>query len=206
MADHQTHIDEQQLLVRIANGDQAAFAVLIDRYWTKIYGQAMAYIKSAQAAEELTQDIFMDLWHSREKLPAIEQPANYLFIVARNKIFNALRKKLETMVDVDKTQLEEDLWLPHMQMERKELYAILLTGIDKMPPVRRQVFTMSRLEGRSYEEIGQELQISRNTIKEHIVKALNYLRTHLAAHGGYLKSLLIFFLLYPPIFFENVSL
>ncbi len=152
-------------------------------YWSRIYGYSLAYIKSVPQVEELTQDVFMDIWNNRKKLPSIENFANYLFIVTRNRVFKVLRKKLEGIVDVNNIQLKEDIWLPGQQIELKEAYTLVLTGIEKMPPVRKRVFTMSRLEGKSYEQIGLELNLSRNTVKEHIVKALNFIRNHLAAQG-----------------------
>jgi len=172
------------LLLRVTGGDQAAFKVLVDICWSKVYGHALAYSKSLPLAEELTQDVFMDIWNAREKLGIIENFDNYLFIIARNRIFKAIRKKLEETVGAGKIDIEEDIWIPDQQMEFREVYDLVLKGIEEMPPVRRQVFSMSRLDGMSYENIAQQLNISRNTVKDHMVKALNFLRTYLALHGG----------------------
>ncbi|MBC9909437.1 RNA polymerase sigma factor [Chitinophaga varians] len=174
---------EQQLLQRIAAGEEASFSVLVDIYWPRVYGHALAYAKSLSVAEELTQDVFMDIWNSREKLPAIENFANYLFIITRNRIFKAVRKKLDETEALEDVHSAEDIWLPDHQAEFKEIHALLLKGIGDLPPARRQVFTMSRIDGKSYEEICRELNISRNTVKEHIVKALNFLRNYLTQHG-----------------------
>ena len=182
------------LLLRITEGNQTAFKALVDIYWAKVYGHALAYSKSLPIAEELTQDVFMDVWRTREKLGSIENFDNYLFIITRNRIFKVIRKKLEDTVGTDKVDLEEDMWIPNQQMEFREVYALVLKGIEEMPPVRRQVFSMSRLEGMSYEDISQQLNISRNTVKEHIVKALNFLRNYLAFHGSPLASLIALFL------------
>lgn len=166
--------------------------MLVDHYWPRVYGHALAYTKSPHIAEEVTQDVFMDLWHHREKLPAIEHFDNYLFIVARNRIFKVIRKKLEETEALEDIHLAEDIWLPDQQAEFREIRTLLLTGIAELPPARRQVFTMSRIEGKSYEEICQELGVSRNTVKEHIVKALHFLRNYMAVHGRPMLSLLAF--------------
>lgn len=183
------------LLLRLTGSDQTAFKALVDIYWTKVYGHALAYSKSLPLAEELTQDVFMDVWNSRDKLSSIENFDNYLFIIARNRIFKVIRKKLDETVGTDKVELEEDMWIPDQQMEFRETYSLILKGIEEMPPVRRQVFRMSRFEGMSYEDISQQLNISRNTVKEHIVKALNFLRNYLAFHAGPLISLVSLFLM-----------
>lgn len=183
---------EPALLQQIASGNEASFRSLVDLYWPRVYGHALAYTKSLPVAEELTQDVFMDLWNSREKLPGIENFANYLFIITRNRIFKAIRGKLEDTDTLEDIHFAEDLWLPDHQTEYRETHSLLLKGIADLPPVRRRVFTMSRMEGKSYEEICQELNISRNTVKEHIVKALNFLRNYLVTHGHRILSVMVF--------------
>ncbi|MBS0028562.1 RNA polymerase sigma factor [Chitinophaga sp. 22321] len=179
-------------MLQIAAGKEASFSILVDRYWPRVYGHALAYAKSQHVAEEVTQDVFMDLWHNREKLTAVEHFDNYLFIVARNRIFKAIRKKLEETEALEDVHVAEDIWLPDQHAEFREIKTLLLNGIDELPPVRRQVFTMSRIEGKSYEEICQELGISRNTVKEHIVKALNFLRNYMAVRGRPMFSMAVF--------------
>ena len=169
-----------------------AFRMLVDRYWTRVYGHALTYAKSLPAAEEMTQDVFMDIWNSREKLPDIEHFPNYLFIVTRNRLLKVIRKRLEETAFLEDVHPAEDIWLPDHQAEYREVHTLLMQGISRLPPVRRQVFTMSRLEGKGYDQIGEALQISRNTVKEHIVKALNFLRHYMASHGRPLLSLLTF--------------
>lgn len=182
--------NEPALLLRVAAGNEAAFSALVERYWPRIYGHALAYAKSLPAAEEITQDVFMDIWNSREKLPAVEQFSNYLFIVARNRVFKAMRKRLEETTALEDIHPAADIWLPDQQAEYREIHALLTKGISHLPPARRQVFTMSRMEGKGYEQISQELQISRNTVKEHIVKALHFLRHYMAQHGRPMISIL----------------
>lgn len=184
--------NEPALLQQIAAGNEIAFSALVDRYWPRIYGHALAYAKSLPAAEEIAQDIFMDIWNSREKLPGIEHFSNYLFIIARNRVFKAIRKRLEETATLEDVHPAADIWLPDQQTEYREIHALLTKGISHLPPMRRRVFTMSRLEGKSYEQISQELHISRNTVKEHIVKALNFLRHYMTAHGHPILSILTF--------------
>lgn len=185
--------NEPELLLRIAEGDQTSFKILVDTYWQKVYGFALAYTKSLPLAEEVTQDVFMDIWNSRERLSSLENFANFLFIVTRNRVFKVVRKKLQNTVNTDDVNMEEDIWLPDQQLELQEMYSLILKGIDQLPPVRKQVFTLSRLEGLSYDQISQQLNLSRNTVKEHIVKALNSLRAYLALHDSRIVSVFVYF-------------
>lgn len=188
--------NEQELLEQIARGDESAFTQLVDAYWRKIYGHALAYSKSVPLAEELTQDTFIAIWVNRGKLSSIENFPGYLYTILRNKLINAVRRKLST-TPVENEPLEETRWRPDIQMEYRQTYDILLKGIEELPPARKKVFMMSRMEGKSYEQIGEELQISRNTVKEHIARALNFLRSYFAQHHDSLISCLLLGFLWP---------
>lgn len=167
----------------MAQGDQGSFRLLVDAYWQKVYGHTLAYTKSLATAEELTQDVFTNIWINRAKMSSVESFTNYLFIITRNHVLKAIRNKLEETVTVEELPLEEAIWQPDRQLEYRELYASVLEGIAELPPMRRRVFTMSRIEGMSYEQICKELGLSRNTVKEHIVKALNFLRNYIPLHN-----------------------
>jgi len=182
--------DEKSLLSSIASGDQKAFTKLVDLYWNKVYSHALAYAKSSPRAQEITQDVFLKVWNKREALVEILDFKNYLFILGRNQIISSLRKKLVEFTGTDPVETPEETLLPDQQLEYKEAYETIMEAIEKLPPVRRNVFKMSRLEGLSYEEIAERLNISKNTVKEHIVLGLNFLRTYVHTHG----DLLVIFL------------
>lgn len=183
------------LLREVSQGSQAAFRQLVDACWRNVYGHALAYTHSDATAEELTQDIFLKIWMARGKLTTVDHFQNYLFIIARNALVNELRKKLEYVLEEDADGEEEDIWLPDRQLEYKETYSLLMKGIEELPPARRQIFKMSRLDGLTYEEIGAQLQISRNTTKEHIVKSLHFLRIYVSRHQEKVISGLLIYLL-----------
>ncbi|WP_276500106.1 RNA polymerase sigma factor [Terrimonas pollutisoli] len=181
---------ERELLLLISRDDQAAFTILLRGYWNKVYTQAISYLKSSELAQEITQDVFLKIWFSRERLSEVQSFSDYLFIISRNEIISALRKKNTQIVELP-GQLEEVLLQPDKQLHYKESYTKMLGLIDQLPPTRKKVFMLSRLEGKSYEEIGTELGISRNGVKDHIVKALNFLRMHFNSHEQLLLMLFI---------------
>lgn len=171
--------NEKELLILIAKGDEAAFARLVKKYWKHIYSQALSYLKSTQAAEEITQDVFMRLWNARHQLPAVEKVDSYLYIVCRNCVLNALRKRLRSPENTVAPDMAEELLQPDKQLEYREYYEKFLRLIELLPDKRKQVFKMSRLEGRSHEEIASSLGIHKDTVAQYIVKAVNFLRTRL---------------------------
>ncbi|MBO9631573.1 MAG: RNA polymerase sigma-70 factor [Chitinophagaceae bacterium] len=184
--------EEKQLLLQIANADQASFSLLMKNHWSSVYVFALMYLKVAETAEEITQDVFVDIWNNRQKLPDLDNFRNYLFIIARNKTYSRLRKRLAVLVESNSDKIKEELYNPDAQLIYKELYNELNNAIDQLPPRRKQVFMMSRFEGLSHAAIADKLGISKQTVNEHIVEALQFLRTALRSHSG--LSLLLYWL------------
>ena len=183
-------------MIRIGRGDQLAFAEMVRRHWNTIYSHGLAYLKSAPRAEEVTQDIFMKVWITREKLPEVRNLDNYLFIIARNHIFNETRKKI-TLVYGQVEERAETSALPDLQTEYKESYQQLLKGIELLPEKRRIVFKLSRLEGLSNEQIAARLDIHKDTVYQYLVKSLLFLRAYMQEHLG--ETLLVLFFSFPTL-------
>src|SRR6476661_392324 len=81
------------LFEAIARGEETAFKNLFDAYKTKIYAVALKWTKSSFAAEEITQEVFISIWTSRAKLPAINDPPAYLYTTIYNKVSRHLKKE-----------------------------------------------------------------------------------------------------------------
>jgi RNA polymerase sigma-70 factor (ECF subfamily) len=179
-------------LIRISENDEEAFSLLLLNFWNKVYTQALTYLKSSLTAQELTQDVFIRLWTNRNALVGIDNFAGYLFVMTKNEVLSQLRKKRSQPETPDET-LPEEVWIPDQQLQYKQAYAMIFNGIERLPPVRKQVFKMSRNEGLSYDEIATRLNISRNGVKDHIVKALLFLRNYIRLHSDSFQILLFLF-------------
>lgn len=190
--------DEKTILSSVISGDQRSFTVLVDFYWNSVYSHALAYTKSAARSQEITQDIFLKVWGKRSDLTEVREFKNFLFILSRNEIISAMRKKLMDVSGHDPLDRPEDTLIPHLQLEYKESYSRFLAAMEKLPPTRKIIFKMSRMEGLKYEEIARKMNLSKNTVKEHIVLALSFVRTYLHTHSDFL-----FFFLYWHLFKEN---
>lgn len=179
---------DNELICLVADGDQLAFSELVIRFWRNCYFHALTYTHNPQKAEEITQDIFLQVWNNRGKLREIDHFQGWFKVVARNKIISAMRKKLHEIVAInvqeeDTTDIAiETLLVPDQQMEYRESYQILLRGIEQMPEKRREVFKMSRLEGKTNLEIADQLKIHPVTVSQYISKALAFLKSYLQEH------------------------
>ncbi len=173
---------DKELFHLISQEDEAAFALLMEKYWNLLYSQAIAYLKDTFKAQDLVQDVFLVIWKTRQKLHDVESPADYLFIIARNKIFNEARKRI--MLPLSDTV--EDYYIekssqPDQLLNTRNINALIQSAINQLPPQRKRVFELSRNEGLTYEAIAVRLGISRETVKVQMVKALSFLR-HVIRH------------------------
>lgn len=175
---------EQGLLDAVAEGDEQAFARLVRAFGDTIFSQSLAFVKSVPHAEELTQDIFMKVWRKREMLKEVEHFENWLFILARNMIFDSFKIKINCPLQFAGIEAGVDLMTPDLHAEGRDTYQLLLKGIEQLPEKRQQVFRMSRLEGMSHEQIAQELGIHKVTVAQYIVKSLSFLKSYLEEHTG----------------------
>lgn len=178
-------VQQQVLLQRVAKGEEGAFAELIRTYRDTIFGQAMAFTKSREASEELMQDIFLKVWSQRSELPELTNFEGWLFIMARNKVYDYFKKRISKPIaaTVPDDLVPSAAPTPDQQTEGRDAYRILLEGIALLPEKRQQVFRMSRLEGMKNAEIARELGMRQDTVYEYLVKALNFLKDHLSKQG-----------------------
>jgi RNA polymerase sigma-70 factor (ECF subfamily) len=172
------------------------FKRLFDSYKNRIYGYVLAIAHSPYTAEEITQEIFIKLWLCRDLLPEVENLDRYIFTIARNRTLNHLRK---AAYDTRLLRELQELAMPQSNnVEERALVTeydqLLRDALSRLSPQRRLVFQLSRDRGLNHEEIAQQLHLSRNTVKNHLVEALRFIRSYLGQHGSVL--VLFFFLLH----------
>lgn len=185
--------NESALLLGIASGDELSYTKLVEKYWQKVLQHALSFVKSYPVAEELTQDIFIQIWEKRNKLSEVNSFENYLFIVSRNLIISHIRKKLIETDSLKDHKLQELFFKPDEQYEFQELVKILNEGAALLQEPRRSIFLLSRMEGKDTEYISKELGLATRTVRWHLLQALNFLRNHL--HNHYIISFITLILL-----------
>lgn len=189
-----TTYNDAELFRQIAAGDETAFQQFYNHHWNKIYSLALAYLKSIQLAEDTVQETFLKLWAKRESLTQVEKPDAFIYIMGRNEVINALKKKVNMLGIEDRADdpLPDDLLDPQQAFDLKQLNQKISTAIDSLPSQQKLILRLSREEGLRHEQIAQRLGIEKVTVKNHIVRALHTLRRELGLQGN---GLLFWFLL-----------
>ena len=172
------------------------FKRLFDSYKNRIYGYVLAIARPPYAAEEITQEIFIKLWLCRDLLPQVENLDGYIFTIARNRTLNYLRK---AAYDTRLLRELQELAMPQRNnVEELALVTdyerLLRDALSMLSPQRRLVFQLSRDGGLNHEQIAEQLHLSRNTVKNHMVEALRFIRSYFGQHVSLM--ILIFFLIH----------
>lgn len=177
---------EKEWLRQVAEGSEAAFKSLFDEYWDHIYTVAICLTKSVELAEDMVQEIFLKIWIKREQLTEVDQFGDYLFIVARNHIYNALKKehKEHRLRQPVLEWFEGHRESPEQQLLFKESSQLIQQAIARLTPQQQAIYKMTREQGLSHEQVARELNISQNTVRNHIVNSLKIMREYLRDHAS----------------------
>jgi RNA polymerase sigma-70 factor (family 1) len=174
-------LSQIETMQRVRNGDREAFQSLFREHYTMLCHFARKFVGDPDEAEELVQDLFVQLWEKRSQLDLNTSPRSYLFTAARNRCLNVIkhRKVREQHAESVKSGPQGSAIDPGKQMETAELQARIQQAIAKLPERCREVFRLSRFEGKKYQEIADQLDISPRTVETQIGKALRILRQEL---------------------------
>ncbi len=172
---------DDALLQRLRGGDQSAFDAIFRQWYAGLVRVAEAMLRDRAVAEEIVQDVMLELWRRRESLDPNGSPKAYLHQSTRNRALNHLRHlqvQRRSVLLMDRHEGREAS-APSMIMA-KEMEVALQEGLSSLPPRCREVFELSRVRGLKYSEIAETLEISVKTVEAQMGKALRVLREHLA--------------------------
>lgn len=179
--------DEKELLLKLAKSDPKAFQYIYERYYDGIYNYLLKFTKNPAITKDLAQDIFVKIWEIRERLQVESSLNAYLYRAARNKALNLLSQIVlhdtikdevfhRTSLGIDRPRLVDE-------MEWGQYEQLLRQAIQHLPQQRREAFLLCREQGKTYDEAAAAMNISRNTIKEHLGLAVKSIKQYLKKYG-----------------------
>lgn len=183
-------MDDIHHIQLIASGDKAAFRLFYEYYKSKVYNTAISYLQNAEEAEETTQDVFVEIFHSAEAFKGDSSPGTWVYQITINKCLDALRfrkrKKrfgfLKSLFGDSMEQPEVDV--PHFDhpgvvLENKENASILFAAIELLPENQKTAFILSQVEELPQKEIAEVMKQSQKAVESLIQRAKVNLRNEL---------------------------
>ncbi len=184
MVRHEFLHTESEWLRQLRDGSYEAFEVIYHRYKSRLAGAMLRLLKDSDAVDDLLQELFVRLWVHRATINPDQPIKAYLFRIAENLVYDAFRAMAK-----DKRAQERICRLlvsggceTEDRIFAEENRQAIEAAIALLPPKRREVFVLCKLESKSYEEVSSLLNISPSTINDHIYKANQFLKQRLSNH------------------------
>jgi len=174
--------NDRDLLSRLRGGDDTAYEAIFRQWYEPVVRSANRVLRDAGVAEELAQDVFLELWRRREALAPDSSVAGYLMQAVRNRALNHLRHlAVQRKSAVYVEALSEPAEHADARAQTTELQQALTHAIAALPPRTREVFVLSRERGLRYTEIAEQLGVTVKAVEANMSRALRMLREQLAA-------------------------
>jgi RNA polymerase sigma-70 factor (ECF subfamily) len=171
-----------ELVKLLKKGDMPAFNAIYNKYCYKLHEFVFMYLKQEEDAEEIVQEVFIKIWESRGKIDVYASFESFLFTIAYNATISLLRKRvsenksreyLKSLQPIDTAEQVID------EIQFKELNQKVQSLLEQLTPRQKEIYLLSREEGLTHKEIAQKLNISENTVNNHLVTTLKYLKSHI---------------------------
>ena len=171
--------NELNMVQRARSGDRDAFAWLLERYEKQVYHQALRMVGNPEDAADLTQDTFIKVWQGLPSFQGDSSFSTWLFRLTGNACIDFIRREKKRRGDVSLDDEERDLSsalidptsTPQQALEQKELHRAVSEGLRRLSDEHRQILVLREINGLSYDEIGDILDLSPGTVKSRIARA-----------------------------------
>ncbi|WEK37877.1 MAG: RNA polymerase sigma-70 factor [Candidatus Pseudobacter hemicellulosilyticus] len=184
---------DKTLFSRIAGGDTQAFSELFRLYYDPLRWNAGKLLQSAYWAEEIIQEVFLQLWAHRSDLPLVEQPAAYLYRITANRSFDRIRRQsreVQAQYLLQQAGHSGETEQQH-RYDLVRLQQLVQQAVDSLPEQQRIIYLLQQEQELSYQEMADRLGLSRNTVRNHLARALQNIRAYLQEHADPLTLLLL---------------
>lgn len=178
------------IILQLQQDDKYAFKQLYEQYYSRVVAFIVGMIKKEDIANDLAQDVFVNLWLGRKRLDISQNLQNYIFVASRNAAINYLRKELVHVHEQIETVQEKIYAESNVEdsIFAREINLLVEMVVSDMPKQRQLIYRMSREEGLSNNEIANKLGISKRSVENQLSIALKEIRQSILTY--------IIFLLY----------
>lgn len=188
---------------KLKSGNINAFETVFNLYKLPIYQFVLSHTKTIEVSEEITQEVFVRLWENRKKIDPEKNLKSYIYTIAKNLTLSYLREVTK------EHSLKEELWNkigivradPENDMIFEEYQFFFEEILNNLPQKKREIYILSKVEGKSNEEIASQLGITKKTVKNNLWETLLIIKRQLTPYLEFtLKTFIISFVYFYSFF------
>lgn len=179
--------EHHKLLLLLATGDKEALRLLYDAFSGKVYNTALSYVQDASDAEEVTQDVFVDIWRMASGFAGGSTVSTWIYRIAVNRSLDVLRRRkrkkrtatLVRLFNPTSGKLEHDVSdfvHPGIELERQEDSKVLFAAIDELPDKQKTAFILTYVENLPQQEVASVMGTSVGAVEQLLQRAKVNLR------------------------------
>ncbi len=183
-------MEAQELIQKLKQGDQAAFALLVDLHQGRVYTTCLGFVFRQEDAEDLTQEVFVEVYRSISKFEGRSSLSTWIYRIAVTKSLELLRSwkrkkragKVLSLVGLQAVGFDLPANAcdhPGIQLENKETERRLFGAIELLPENQRIAFTLCKIDGQSYNEAAEIMAVSVSSIESLLFRARKNLKQRL---------------------------
>jgi RNA polymerase sigma-70 factor (ECF subfamily) len=184
--------DDKICVSNLKKGDVQSFDDIFKKYNKKVYSFAYSYLKNREEAQDVVQEVFMNLWRSREQINEYYVFSKYLFKITFNstcKRFRKLASDKKQLDEVVRTSILEDN-STNIEIEYNNLLETTNEFINKMPARQKKIFLLKVNDQLSTDQIAKQLNISKKTVENYLSQVKTSIKKSFS--GGGILSVLFF--------------
>ena len=185
-------INQEEFIENLRSGNQAAFSLLIDDYQQKVFHTCISFVPNKEDAEDIAQEVFLEVYKSIGKFKGNSKLSTWIYKICTNKCLEFIRKKnakkrlvfiqriLGNEIPLDKTNFFTEFNHPGILLEHKEQSETIYLAINTLPESQKTVFTLAKLDGKTYQEIVEITGKSMSSVESIMFRAKKNLQKKLA--------------------------
>jgi RNA polymerase sigma-70 factor (ECF subfamily) len=186
-------LSELDFIKELKEGKSSAFGILLNDFEQKVFNTCISFVPNKEDAEDIAQEVFLEVFRSINKFKGNSKLSTWIYRIATNKCLEFIRKKntkkrfafmhtiLGNEIPIDKTNYFTEFKHPGIILENKELTATIFKAINTLPESQRIVFTLAKIDDKSYQEIVEITGKSLSSVESIMFRAKKSLKEKLAS-------------------------
>ena len=175
---------DEMLLESIADGGRTAMHILYSRHNVRVYRFVLRIVRNTTMAEDLTSQVFLDVWRTANQFEGRSQVSTWLLAIARHKALTALRRRSTDELDNDVLEFIEDPSDdPEVMLQKTKRSEILRDCLKQLSPAHREIIDLVYYHERTIDDVAEIIGVPQNTVKTRMFYARKRIGELLAARG-----------------------